>query len=86
MTKKGREVFFWYLNQVQISDPKSKVKIDIQLERVNDLTTEIEKVKKFRDKAIVHRDKKTFEESEEFWKKGRTTDYSRSGNVSKGGF
>ena len=67
--KKGQRNLFWYLNQIEVSDPKAKVKIDIQLERVNTLTTEIDKVKKFRDKAIAHRDKKTFEESEEFWKK-----------------
>lgn len=67
--KKGQRSLFWYLDQIEISNPKSTTKIDAQRRTIDSLVNEIDKVKKFRDKAVAHRDKKTFEESEEFWKK-----------------
>jgi AbiU2 len=66
--KKGQRSLIWYLKQMKASNP-SEEKVDEQIKRIELLGSEIEKVKKFRNKWIAHRDKEPFEDWEEFWKK-----------------
>jgi hypothetical protein len=68
--RKGQRNLIWYLNEAKSSTLSSpKIDIDKQIKRIESLNKEIEKVKRFRDKWIAHRDKQTFENYEEFWAK-----------------
>ena len=72
--RKGQRSLIWYLNEAKSSTPNSQIDVDKQIERIELLDKEIEKVKRFRDKWIAHRDKQPFENYEQFWAKdGRLT-------------
>lgn len=66
--RKGQRGLVWYLNEIKNSEPSRK-KVDEQIKRIELLSGEIEKVKKFRNKWIAHRDKEPFEKYNEFWAK-----------------
>ncbi len=68
--RKGQRSLIWYLNEAKSSTLNSpEIDIDKQIKRIESLDKEIEKVKRFRDQWIAHRDKKTFESYEQFWAK-----------------
>lgn len=68
--QKSQRGLIWYLNVAKSSSVKpSQIDIDKQINRIESLKGEIEKVKRFRDKWIAHRDKEPFEKYEEFWSK-----------------
>ncbi len=65
---KGQRGLIWYLNQIRTFTHSEK-KVDEQIAKIQSLSGEIKKVKKFRDKWIAHRDKEPLEKYDEFWKK-----------------
>jgi len=65
---KGQRGLIWYLNQIRTFKHSEK-KVDEQIAKIQSLSGEIKKVKKFRDKWIAHRDKEPLEKYDEFWKK-----------------
>lgn len=67
--KKGQRGLIWYLNEAKSTSKLPQSKIDEQINRIELLSSEVEKVKRFRDKWIAHRDKEPFEKYEEFWAK-----------------
>lgn len=67
--KKGQRSLFWYLREIKTSNSSSVQKIDDQLKEIENLSDKIEKIKKFRDKWVAHRDKEPFENYDDFWKK-----------------
>ena len=67
--KKGQRSLYWYLNQLKKSEPSFEQKIDEQIKEIDELESEIKRVKKFRNKWVAHKDKEPFEKSEEFWKR-----------------
>ncbi len=68
--KKGQRGLIWYLNEAKSSaNGLSETDIDKQIKRIELLDGEIDKVKRFRDKWIAHRDKEPFEKHEKFWAK-----------------
>lgn len=67
--KKGQRGLIWYLTEVKSKSELSENEINRQIERIELLNSEVEKVKRFRDKWIAHRDKEPFEKYEEFWAK-----------------
>ena len=67
--KKGQRGLIWYLNEAKSTSKLSQSEIDNQIARIDLLSSEVEKVKRFRDKWIAHRDKEPFEKYEEFWAK-----------------
>lgn len=66
--KKGQRGLIWYLNEAK-SSTVNPIQIDEQIKKIESLDDEIEKVKRFRNRWIAHRDKEPFEKHEEFWAK-----------------
>lgn len=66
--KRGQRSLYWYLIELRKSDSSFEQTVDKQIKEIDELESEIKRVKKFRNKWVAHKDKESFEKSEEFWK------------------
>ena len=68
LDKRGHRSIYWYLNQLDLSDRHVKEKVEAARIQLDSIEAESQKVKRFRDKWIAHKDKEAFANPEKFWK------------------
>jgi soluble cytochrome b562 len=66
--KKQNRSLYWYLEQLRHSKSVSENEINDYLKRLDNLTNEVDKVLKVRDKWVANRDKKAFENPDKYLK------------------